>query len=558
MNVSQAVRDYVLKMIADVSGMKVIMFDKETAGIVSMVLSQSDILDKDVFLTEFLETENREKMMHLKAIVFVRPTANNVKLLKSELRKPHYGEYHIFFSNIVKTTAIEELAQGDEHEVVRQVQEYFADYFAVVPSLFSLNISSLAPLSIRDLSSLDSDRIVDGLTSVLLAIKRRPSIRFQKNSEVAEHISKLVLSRMERERELFHQVRRSDTPPLLLILDRRDDPVTPLLCQWTYQAMVHDLLGITNHRVSLSADPKAKPEQKEVVLASHQDDFFASNLYTNFGDLGIRVKELVDEYQVKHKSSQKIDSIADMQRFVESFPEFKKLAGNVSKHVSLLSEMSRLIEEGNLMAVSQLEQQLACAGSHSEAVKALTDILNESHVRLENKVRLVMLYALRYEDRGSAELNSFKETLRNYGADEASMQNISDLISYAGSNKRSGDLFSNKNLLVAFKRNIQRELVGVSNVYTQHKPLVESIMDQLAKNKLKETQYPFLEGATREKAQDVIIFFVGGATYEESLFVDQFNKSSLGVRVVLGGTTIHNSKSFLSGIKPALGMTDLR
>ncbi len=34
-----------------------------------------------------------------------------------------------------------------------------------------------------------------------------------------------------------------DVPPLLLILDRSDDPLTPLLNQWTYQAMVHELLG---------------------------------------------------------------------------------------------------------------------------------------------------------------------------------------------------------------------------------------------------------------------------------------------------------------------------
>jgi hypothetical protein len=34
----------------------------------------------------------------------------------------------------------------------------------------------------------------------------------------------------------------------VLIVDRRDDPVTPLLAQWTYQAMVHELLGISNNR----------------------------------------------------------------------------------------------------------------------------------------------------------------------------------------------------------------------------------------------------------------------------------------------------------------------
>ena len=51
-------------------------------------------------------------------------------------------------------------------------------------------------------------------------------------------------------------------PPLLLIVDRRNDPVTPLLTQWTYQAMVHELFGIVNGRVNLSVVPDVRPELK--------------------------------------------------------------------------------------------------------------------------------------------------------------------------------------------------------------------------------------------------------------------------------------------------------
>lgn len=34
-------------------------------------------------------------MANLQAIVFVRPTDDNIKLLCAELKKPKYGEYHI-------------------------------------------------------------------------------------------------------------------------------------------------------------------------------------------------------------------------------------------------------------------------------------------------------------------------------------------------------------------------------------------------------------------------------------------------------------------------------
>ena len=74
------------------------------------------------------------------------------------------------------------------------------------------------------------------------------------------------------------------------------------------------------------------------------------------GDLGVAIKGMVDDFQVASKSNQKISTIADMQRFVENYPEFRAKSGNVSKHVTLLGELSRLIDERHLMQVSQVEQ----------------------------------------------------------------------------------------------------------------------------------------------------------------------------------------------------------
>lgn len=69
---------------------------------------------------------------------------------------------------------------------------------------------------------------------------------------------------------------RQESSPLLLILDRRDDPITPLLNQWTYQAMVHELLTINNNRVNLSHVKSISKELKEVVLSAEHDEFYAS------------------------------------------------------------------------------------------------------------------------------------------------------------------------------------------------------------------------------------------------------------------------------------------
>jgi vacuolar protein sorting-associated protein 45 len=68
---------------------------------------------------------------------------------------------------------------------------------------------------------------------------------------------------------------------LLLILDRRDDPVTPLLSQWTYQAMVHELLGLNDNRCVLRGAPGVRKDLEEVVLSCTQDPFFAKHRYTS-------------------------------------------------------------------------------------------------------------------------------------------------------------------------------------------------------------------------------------------------------------------------------------
>lgn len=72
---------------------------------------------------------------------------------------------------------------------------------------------------------------------------------------------------------------RQETDPILLILDRRDDPVTPLLNQWTYQAMVHELLTINNNRVNLSHVTGISKELKEVVLSAEHDEFYTEVKY---------------------------------------------------------------------------------------------------------------------------------------------------------------------------------------------------------------------------------------------------------------------------------------
>jgi vacuolar protein sorting-associated protein 45 len=79
--------------------------------------------------------------------------------------------------------------------------------------------------------------------------------------------------------------------------------------------------------------------------------------------------------------------------------------------------------------------------------------------------------------------------------------------------------------------------------------LVKELIEQLIKGKLRETSYPFLGNNFRDRPQEIIVFIIGGITYEETLAVNNINKAYSGnIKVIIGGTNLHNFKSFIDEV----------
>uniref|UniRef100_A0A8C7J522 Vacuolar protein sorting-associated protein 45 n=1 Tax=Oncorhynchus kisutch TaxID=8019 RepID=A0A8C7J522_ONCKI len=419
MNVTLAVKQYISKMIENSGpGMKVLLMDKETTSIVSVVYTQSEILQKEVYLFERIDSQSRDNMKHLKAICFLRPT--KVVYLFDIFGKYIFPIYLNIFQYIIVPSEIKALAEADEQEVVAEVQQIIT-----------------------------------------------------------------------KEYELF-DFRKTEVPPLLLIMDRSDDAITPLLNQWTYQAMVHELLGLNNNRIDLSRVPGISKELKEVVLSAENDEFYANNLYLNFGEIGTNIKNLMEDFQKKKpKEQQKLESISDMKAFVDNYPQFKKMSGTVSKHVTVVGELSRLVSERHLMEVSEVEQELACQNDHSSASQNVRRLLQNPRVSELDAVRLVMLYALRYERHSSSILPGLMEELNRKGVSERHRRMVTSMVEYGGKRVRGSDLINPQDA-VAITKQFFKGLKGVENVYTQHAPLLQETLDQLIKGRLKDSQFPYL------------------------------------------------------------------
>lgn len=85
----------------------------------------------------------------------------------------------------------------------------------------------------------------------------------------------------------------------------------------------------------------------------------------------------------------------------------------------------------------------------------------------------------------------------------------------------------------------------------QHKPYASSIVDSAIKGKLLAADFPSTvkgqDAPTATKPTNVIAFIIGGATFEEAADLSTTHNSERDC-VILGGTSIHNSKSFIADI----------
>lgn len=169
-------------------------FGSEQVSITSVVFSQSELIQNEVFLVGTVDSLTKEVMAYLKSVFFLRPITENIQHLKRHLSNLRFGFYHLYFSNILKTHYLQILGDSNEHEVVQQVKEFYTDFAFIDPCYFKLNMPSnyiymLSPVADHQSTQFFSDRVCDGISVVILELKQWPIIRYQWSSDIARRIA---------------------------------------------------------------------------------------------------------------------------------------------------------------------------------------------------------------------------------------------------------------------------------------------------------------------------------------------------------------------------------
>ncbi|CCF56962.1 hypothetical protein KAFR_0B06650 [Kazachstania africana CBS 2517] len=541
---------------------KVLLLDKYTKSIISMISTQSKLLQNEIYLVDTVENVQRDTMRHLKCLVFIKPTEESIEFLCKELENPKYYEYHIFFNNIINKSQLERIAEYDSFETVVKVEEIFQDYQTINQYLFSFEIPN-RNLFINEAiwSETELSQCTNSLLSVLLSLKKTPLIRYDSNSKKSLTLVKSLDSQIKANHKALFDFPPSDIDPLLLILDRDYDPYTPLLQPWTYQSMIMEYIGIKANIVDLSSFDS---NLNKVTLSSKQDTFFNETMYLNFGELSDRIKDYVNSYKSKTESTSAINTIDDIKKYIEHLPEFKKLSNNVTKHISIVTELDKQLNEKKIWDISELEQNLMMHPDNNEDYQAFVKLINDVTIERFYKLKLACIYLLRHDEVHGAnnkveKINEVFEILKNFLPIE-DINYLHKIRSFYDkrSTRVESSTSSNKDDLLselAKKFNTRMDAykkTNVSNnVYMQHIPKLSNILTDLSNNKLSTEEFPFLNKQATAQIQDVIIFIIGGITLEELRLVNDFNSTMKDdkIRIVIGGTSILTTENFLNSLR---------
>ncbi|RVW57755.1 Protein transport Sec1a [Vitis vinifera] len=190
----------------------------------------------------------------------------------------------------------------------------------------------------------------------------------------------------------------------LLILDRSIDQIAPVIHEWTYDAMCHDLLDMDGNKYvhEIPSKTGGEPEKKEVLLEDH-DPVWLELRHVHIADASERLHDKMTNFVSKNKAAQLHQrdsnelSTRDLQKMVQALPQYSEQMEKLSLHVEIAGKINRTIREMGLRDLGQLEQDLVFGDVGAKEV--INFLRTKQDATSENKLRLLMIYASVYPEK---------------------------------------------------------------------------------------------------------------------------------------------------------------
>ncbi|MBA0736991.1 hypothetical protein Gogos_010474 [Gossypium gossypioides] len=470
------------------SSWKVLIMDKVTVKVMSHSCKMADITDQGVSLVEDI-FRRRQPLPSMDVIYFIQPTKENIVMFLSDMsgREPLYKKAFVFFSSPVSKDFINNI-KSDISVLPRigALREMNLEYFPVDSQVRQRNllqalccgtgITCFVPnrafitdhdSALVELYSEEAENspyfeiclytMASRLATVFASMKEFPYIRYRAPREqdgspaatrslIPFKLAEILWKCLEKYKSIpnYPQTETCD----LLILDRSVDQIAPVIHEWTYDAMCHDLLNMDGNKyvVELPGKHGGPPVEKEVILDDN-DPVWLELRHAHIADASERLHDKMTTFKSKNKAAN-INrdgelSTRELQKIVQALPQYNETVEKLTLHVedacipseiynlikgnqydcvlatktetpdlylhltssnssatctvSIAGTINECIRDMRLRDLGQLEQDLVFGDAAAKDVINLLRSLQEAST--ENKLRLLMIYAIVYPEK---------------------------------------------------------------------------------------------------------------------------------------------------------------
>jgi len=386
--------------------------------VISAAVGMYDIMEQQVSIVESLE-KKRAPFKDMAAIYILAPTHDSVRRLLDDFadkNKVLYGRaIFLYFLGPVPKNMINELKQCKQLiKRLKAMAEINVDFLIKEERAFVLDMNDPFASLYRGNSA--ELKAAEKLVTLCATLNEYPYIRYSQSSRTCNSLASIFKMKMDQfvgsnpswwyhgsGNCPFHNGERDRST--VLLLDRSSDCLTPLMHDFTYQAMVNDLLKVYGDKITYKAespDNPRKTEDKDVLLNDKDKlwvEMRGEHIAKVIEVLSGRIQEVVNSStsNVARKDKGSNMSLAQLASALKELPEYREVMSKLSQHMHIAHECMDEFNRVGLLDLSDVEQTLATGKDEDGRSTKLSDSMSRCEQALlrirepKDRLRLVLI-----------------------------------------------------------------------------------------------------------------------------------------------------------------------